>query len=263
MAVRLTGALTEKSTTGSVHGGKVTWLAIVGDALVSVGFDDTMRFTRLGSTNMDADSVAMNGQPSSLSSLAGSDLFAVSTTNEVALFVGRARVGGVALPGDKFTCNVVALASAGELAMGCSDFKTRVYGVSADYQLTCTATLETRSAVTALSYRPSADFLAVGDNGRQVEVFECGAWTERVKGAWAFHTSRVNCLCWSPNGAYVASGSVDECVIIWDFATPSKRLILPFAHSTGVSSLAWLDDQRLASVGYDGTIVMWKIPASL
>jgi WD40 repeat protein len=238
-------------------------VAVVGDSLVSVGFDDTMRFTRLGATVMDRECVAMNGQPLSIATLAGSSTFAVATTNELALFTSRERIGGLLLPADKFSCNVVAMAGESELAIGCTDFKTRIYSIDTDYVFTNTATIETRAAVTALAFRPSLDFLAVGDNGRQVEVYERGTWAERVKSIWSFHTSRVNCLAWSPNGSYLASGSVDECIIVWDFNTPSKKLILPFAHSTGVTALLWLDDLTLCSVGNDFTIVTWNIPASL
>jgi WD40 repeat protein len=267
VTVRLTGCLSDKSVTGSVHGGKVTALAVVAESLVSVGFDDTLRFTRLDSTVMESDSVTLNGQPWCLSALPGgggaSSIFAVATSNEVALFSGRSRVTGILLPNDKFSCNCVALASEAEVILGCSDFKTRVFSIGEDKTLTLTATIETRSAVTALALHPSCDFLAVGDNGRQVEVYERGSWVERVKAIWAFHTSKVNCLAWSPSGNYLASGSVDECIIIWDFINPSKKLILPYAHSAGVSSLVWIDDTKLVSVGNDHVIVTWAIPSTL
>lgn len=262
-AVKLSGVLSEKSLTGAVHGGKVTALGIVGRALISVGFDDVMRFTDLGSLIMDPEAVAMNGQPVSLSTLPGLLTFAVATSKEVAIFAERNRVGGFLLPQDKFSCNVVALFAENSVALGCTDFKTRVYEVGADYSFSLIASIETRSSVTSLAVRPSCDFIAIGDNGRQVEVYERGSWAETIKNIWSFHTSKVTCLAWSPNGNYLASGSIDECIIVWDFETPSKKLILSFAHNAGVAALLWLDDTKLCSVGNDHTTVIWNIPASL
>ena len=261
--MRITSALSEKSLSGAVHGGKVTDLAIVGDSLISIGFDDVMRFTKLGSTTMDPESVAMNGQPVSLSTLPGSHTLGVATSKEVAVFVDRSRVGGLAVPQDKFSCNVVAMFSENMVAVGCTDFKTRVYEISSDFTFSNVATIETRSAVTSLAVRPSLDFVAIGDNGRLVEVYERGSWAEKIKNIWSFHTSKVTCLAWSPNGSYLASGSIDESVIVWDFNAPSKKLILSFAHNAGVASLIWLDDSKLCSVGNDHTTVVWNIPASL
>lgn len=265
VAVRITSATSTANASpyGAVHNLKITALAVVGDTLISVGFDDRMRFTKLDATAMDADEVVMNGQPQHIATLAGSPLFAVSTTKEVGLFTGRARIGGLELPQDKFTAKCTAFNSETEFAIGCSDYKTRIYSIASDLTFTNTATIETRSAVLSLAFRPSFDFLAIGDDGRQVEVYESGSWAPKIKSIWTYHTSKVTCLAWSPNGALIASGSVDESLIIWDFNTPAKKLIIPFAHSGGVNSLLWVDDARLVSVGNDYSVVTWNIPAAL
>lgn len=212
---------------------------------------------------MDPEFVAMNGQPVSLSTLPGLSTFSVATSKEIGIFIDRSRVGGMVVPQDKFSCNVVALVSENTVAVGCTDFKTRVYEISSDFSFSNVATIETRSAVTSLAVRPSLDFIAIGDNGRLVEVFERGSWAEKIKNIWSFHTSKITCLAWSPNGNYLASGSIDESIIIWDFITPSKKLILSFAHNAGVASLLWLDDSKLCSVGNDHTTVVWNIPGAL
>lgn len=264
----MTNELTEKSVSGAVHAGKITFLNIVGGhTLLSVGFDDKLRFLSLQhatSTVMDSEVVALHGQPNCIATLPASSIFfAVSTSTEVALFMNRKQVGQLSLPSSSsFSANCVALASESEVAVGCTDFKTRVYSISDDYAFTLLTSIETRSAVMALAYNPSCEHLAVGDNGRQVEVFARGTWSPLVTQVWSFHSSRVTCMAWSPSGAYLATGSVDECIIVWDFYSPLKKNIIPFAHSGGVTSLVWTDEENLVSSGNDHTIVTWKIPAS-
>ena len=52
----------------------------------------------------------------------------------------------------------------------------------------------------------AGDVLAIGDSGRQVEVYERGSWAPKIKGKWVFHTSKITALDWSPSGTYLASG---------------------------------------------------------
>ena len=103
--------------------------------------------------------------------------------------------------------------------------------------------------------------LAIGDAGRQVELYTRGSWEVKIKGKWVFHTSKISCLSWSPNGAYLVSGSQDESLIVWCCADPMKKLQIPFAHMSGVTGVAWTGEDGLVSTGSDHVIATWKIPA--
>lgn len=144
-----------------------------------------------------------------------------------------------------------------EIAVGGDDNKTHVYSV-ADGVLSEVTVIETRSAVTAVAYHPNNQVLAIGDKGRQIEVYERGSWSAAVKGKWVFHTSQITCLAWSPDGRHLASGSVDANIFLWDFENPSAKLQLPFAHTGGVLGVDWLADGRMVSVGNDNCINIWK-----
>ena len=49
-----------------------------------------------------------------------------------------------------------------------------------------------------------------------------------------FHTAKVMDIAWSPNSAYIVSGSIDTNIIVWTAATGDRDEIrgLSTAHST-------------------------------
>ncbi len=73
------------------------------------------------------------------------------------------------------------------------------------------------------------------------------------------HTARVSAVAWSPNGSYIASGSLDRTVQVWP-ANPSDH-VQPFiyrGHSAGVETVAWSPtSDRVASGGDDKTVQVW------
>ena len=143
-------------------------------------------------------------------------------------------------------------------AVGGDDMKTHIYSIT-DNACTEVTTIETRSAVSCVSYNPSGEFLAIGDSGRQVEVYERSTWIAKVKGKWVFHTSRITCLAWAPKGKYLASGSLDESIFLWNLDEVRSKIQYQFAHAGGVTGVNWLDDQKLVSTGNDHAIVEWNI----
>jgi len=265
--VRLRGA-DKKHLSGAAHTNKVAGLAVrPGGAgeLLSVGWDDSLRFadTR-AQAYVAADTCATSGQPCGLAVGPVTGLAVVVTLNAVEVVSGRAVVASA--KGLRFQPTCVAVApSEDEVAVGGDDNKTHIFALAAGaggaYTLTEVATVETRSAVSAVAYSPVGDQLAIGDAGRQVELYARGSWEVRVKGKWVFHTSKITCLAWSPDGAHVVSGSQDESLILWSCAQPMKKLQIPFAHMGGVTGVVFLAADRLASVGGDHVVATWKVPA--
>ena len=71
------------------------------------------------------------------------------------------------------------------------------------------------------------------------------------------HSDSVYSVAWSPDGKYIASGSNDNTVKIWDVAS-GKEIRTLFGHSSYVKSVAWSPDgKHIASGSYDHTAKIW------
>ncbi len=73
------------------------------------------------------------------------------------------------------------------------------------------------------------------------------------------HTKRVTTIAWSPNGANIASGSLDKTVQVWPTNSTNHRL--PFVyhgHEAGVRAVDWSpNSQRVVSGAEDKTVQLW------
>ncbi|KAI0320485.1 WD40 repeat-like protein [Amylostereum chailletii] len=87
------------------------------------------------------------------------------------------------------------------------------------------------------------------------------------------HTGPVLCVRWAHSGRWLASGSDDEIVMVWDLDPTSKGKVwgsdeinvegwkplkrLP-GHESDVTDIAWSpEDRYLASVGLDSKVLVW------
>ncbi len=43
---------------------------------------------------------------------------------------------------------------------------------------------------------------------------------------WAFHTARVNCVAWSDDSRYIATGGLDTNLIVWDMQNTGEHPII-------------------------------------
>lgn len=74
------------------------------------------------------------------------------------------------------------------------------------------------------------------------------------------HTGEVWSAAFSPDGRYIASGSIDRSVRLWEVETRCLRLTL-VGHTEGVRAVAFSpDSQSLATAAPDRTVRLWDVP---
>jgi eukaryotic-like serine/threonine-protein kinase len=70
----------------------------------------------------------------------------------------------------------------------------------------------------------------------------------------------VNSVAWSPDGKYIASGSDDKTVQVWEALT-GKHQASYTGHTSTVYSVAWSPNGKyIASGSDDKTVKVWKAP---
>ncbi|KAG0200214.1 hypothetical protein BGX28_006664 [Mortierella sp. GBA30] len=76
------------------------------------------------------------------------------------------------------------------------------------------------------------------------------------------HQGAVYAVQYSPNGRYLATGSFDKTVRIWDGTTNQNELYVLKGHGLNISDLAWgHDSSLLLSAAYDKTCKLWDVEA--
>ena len=88
------------------------------------------------------------------------------------------------------------------------------------------------------------------------------ARTGALKDTLYGHSYLVSTLAFSPNSAFLASGSDDATIRIWDVATGRETNLLE-GHTSAITSVAFTaDGQTLASASYDETLRLWDVASS-
>jgi WD40 repeat protein len=86
------------------------------------------------------------------------------------------------------------------------------------------------------------------------------------------HSKTINCLRFSPNGLWLASGSDDQMVVIWQLKSQPKEFgkleeeiqwgqpRQLRGHVGDVMDLSWANDSlHLVSASLDGTAILWAV----
>ena len=77
----------------------------------------------------------------------------------------------------------------------------------------------------------------------------------------ADHEGEARCIAVSYTGQFIATGSNDQLVRLWDYAT-GRKIMDGVGHSGPVLSVAFSpDDRQLISVGEDGCVFVWNVYA--
>jgi len=75
---------------------------------------------------------------------------------------------------------------------------------------------------------------------------------------WIGHTGSITCICYSPHGSHIVTGSRDKTIRIWDAETGAVVGAALKGHTWSVQSVAYSPDGRYITSGSsDKTIRIW------
>jgi WD40 repeat protein len=74
------------------------------------------------------------------------------------------------------------------------------------------------------------------------------------------HSGEVTSVAWSPDGKYIASGSSDMTLQVWDVTTDNHFFTFK-GHVDKINTVAWSPDGKyIASGSADGIVQIWQAP---
>ena len=132
--------------------------------------------------------------------------------------------------------------------------------------------------VYALAFSPNGRILAVGgciptgkqctESRGQISLWDVSdpgnpillSDTDTLRDPKHIHTGLVKTIAFSPNGEWIASGSYDETIIVWEVSqsAPLKPINQLLGHHSFVNSVIFIDDHNLASGSDDQRIALWR-----
>lgn len=154
---------------------------------------------------------------------------------------------------DDFYLNLIDWSKQNILAVGLSQC---VYLWSAqNSKVTKLCDLGSSDTVTSVSWEPRGQYLAIGTNTGDVQIWDSSK-SKKVS-VLAGHTARVGCLAW--NTAVLTSGSRDKSILHRDIRSQTSTVQKLSGHKQEVCGLKWsFDEQQLASGGNDNKLYVWS-----
>jgi WD40 repeat protein len=73
------------------------------------------------------------------------------------------------------------------------------------------------------------------------------------------HWFSIHALVVSPDVQFLASGSMDKSIRIWDLNSGELLFHKELAHRSSVNKIIWLSENRIVSCSDDAQIISWKI----
>jgi WD40 repeat protein len=111
----------------------------------------------------------------------------------------------------------------------------------------------------SMAFSPRDKTLFVGLSNGNIEHWDVR--TRRKIGVLIGHKGYVNGLAFSPDGQYLASGSWDNTVRLWNMTTPKPNCVHTFiGHANKVTCVAFSPDGNWLASGAGQEIKLWNIP---
>ena len=115
---------------------------------------------------------------------------------------------------------------------------------------------EAFDAMTAVAISSTGEYWAAASRRGEIRIWEASG--QRLRHVWRGHTDMTWTLVFSPNNQFLASGSNDGLLKLWDVTSGS--LIWSGRHTSFVNRLSFSPDGRMiASAGFDARVCLWDV----
>lgn len=116
--------------------------------------------------------------------------------------------------------------------------------------------LRGKPTVSAIS--SNEELLACGDIQGKILLYSLKDFSV-ITSRWAFHTSKINSIKWSPDDKFCLSGSLDTNIFIYSVEKPSRNIKYLNAHKEGVNCVEWINKDFIVSAGSDSCVKYWDV----
>jgi WD repeat-containing protein 1 (actin-interacting protein 1) len=246
---------------GESHSNYVAGMSSGGDAVQTIGWDDTLRSISPSALTFAGSKTALGFQPKAVTTTTGSGkpTVLVAGANSISLYVDGAQVGTLET---KYAPTALA-ATGNTVAVGADDKVVRLFTLSGtSLQDTGVELRRATAPISSLAFSPNGTRLAAGVANGKIFVFaqKAGAteWSVETD-RWSAHTARVTCVAWDSSGEFAVSGGLDTNVFVWSVKNPGKRIKALNAHKEGVNGVAWVGADKVMSAGGDAAVKVWKL----
>lgn len=108
-----------------------------------------------------------------------------------------------------------------------------------------------------ISFSPSNNLVGIATEFNGVLVFN---YEGQDLISFRSPDKKLYSLAFSSDGKYLAAGSSEGTILVWDVKNPQMRPEILNAHESGINALVFSPDNRtLASAGADGLVSLWNI----
>uniref|UniRef100_A0A8R1DIW0 Actin-interacting protein 1 n=1 Tax=Caenorhabditis japonica TaxID=281687 RepID=A0A8R1DIW0_CAEJA len=230
--------------------------------LFTVSWDDFLKIAPAGGSGVDSTKTVSNklsSQPLGLAVSVDGEVAVAACYKHVAIY-SQGKLTEVPI---NYNSSCVALSGDKQfVAVGGQDSKVHVYKLSGS-SLSEVKTISHSAEITAVSFSKNNAFLVATDQSRKVIPYSVANNFEVAsQNSWTFHTAKVASVSWSPDNVRLATGSLDNSIIVWNMNKASEHpIIIKGAHAmSSVNAVLWLDETTLVSAGQDSNIKFWNVP---
>ncbi|XP_065919248.1 WD repeat-containing protein 1-like [Dysidea avara] len=242
---------------GRPHTYEVCRIAPGSNKLYTIAQDKLFRNILPDSQEFGPESVLLDGLDPKDAAVASDGTAVVATNSMLVLIRDNKRVSDLAVSYDPVSADMHPTKP--EVAIGSKDSKVYIYTIDGN-ELTLKQTLDYYSGeVSAVSYSPGGDYLAVSGGGRKLYIYETGSY--KLNQDTLVHLARVTSVAWSPDSSMVATGGVDTNLVVAKLGDlDNKKVMVKGAHPLApIDSVTWLSNEVLASGASDCCIRLWDV----